>query len=779
MQRTGGRNKPCLLPASFYQFLKPACNAFELTYSFGSERSHKLNFLFFRTAIFMQHDSTNTVFSLAADLVNHTSRHLFLTGKAGTGKTTFLKYIVDNTKKNAVVVAPTGVAAINAGGVTMHSFFQLPFGPFLPATQNLFNGGQATDKHSLFKNIHFAGSKRELLQELELLIIDEVSMVRCDMLDAMDTILRHFRKQYNVPFGGVQVLYIGDMFQLPPVVQPPEWQLLSEHYNSPFFFEALVVKEAPPLYIELKKIYRQNEQHFIDILNRVRNNVPEKNDLLELNSRYDPAFNSPAGEKYITLTTHNKKADVINDAELKKLPGKLHTFKAEVDGEFSDKALPTDPNLQLKEGAQVMFVKNDSGAERRYFNGKLATVKKIAGDDITVSFEDGEDLVLEKETWKNIRYNYNKEKDDIEEEELGSFKQYPVRLAWAITIHKSQGLTFDKAVIDAGSSFAAGQVYVALSRCTSLDGLVLHSKIYPHAIATDKRVLEFAQREAAGDYLEQLLKQEKEKFQAEVLVKTFSWGKVITALREWKEAILGKKLPDTDAAFELANNLIGKALEQAAVAEKFQVQLQQILQSKNTDLLQQRVNKAVLYFAKSFADEIVLPFQEHMASVRFVSRITKYAKELRTTEAVLLHHLDKLNHLVYGDLVFLQYEAPAVKVQAAAAKPKKEKAKKGESHRDTLLLFREGKSVPEIAALRNLATGTVEGHLASFVYSGELSLDELVPPSKSKVILKAIEGTGMTATTLKHQLGDDYSYGEIRAVMNHYRLLQEQKKQPV
>ncbi|HET7897380.1 MAG TPA: helicase, partial [Flavisolibacter sp.] len=426
-----------------------------------------------------------------------------------------------------VIVAPTGVAAINAGGVTMHSFFQLPFGPFVPASLNNYSSsGQATDKHSLFKNIFFTGSKRELLQELELLIIDEVSMVRCDMLDAMDTILRHFRRQYNVPFGGVQVLYIGDMFQLPPVIPQQEWSILQEYYNSPFFFDAQVLKESPPLYIELKKIYRQNEQHFIDILNRVRNNEPQREDLEELNGRYIPAFNPPPGEKYITLTTHNRKADVINEAELKKLPGKLYTFTAEISGEFSDKALPTEFNLQLKEGAQVMFIKNDSGTERRYYNGKLATVKKISGEEITVSFNDGDDVKLEKEEWKNIRYNYDKEKNDIEEEELGSFKQYPVRLAWAITIHKSQGLTFEKAVIDAGASFAAGQVYVALSRCTSLEGLVLHSRIFANAISTDRRVLEFASREEDDEALQALLREEKEKFQAEMMVKTFNWSKV-------------------------------------------------------------------------------------------------------------------------------------------------------------------------------------------------------------------------------------------------------------
>ncbi|RYZ20137.1 MAG: hypothetical protein EOO10_23550, partial [Chitinophagaceae bacterium] len=389
------------------------------------------------------------------------------------------------------------------------------------------------------------------------------------------------------------------------------------------------------------------------------------------------------------------------------------------------------------------------------------------------------EMKLEKETWKNIRYQYNKENDDIEEEELGSFKQYPIRLAWAITIHKSQGLTFDKAVIDAGSSFAAGQVYVALSRCTSLEGLVLHSKIFSNAIATDRRVLEFAQREANDEYLEQLLKEEKEKFQADMLVKTFNWTRVLTALREWKETILGKKLPDVDAVFALANELIGKALEQATVAEKFQSQLQQVLATGDKDLLQQRVNKAILYFAKALAEEIVLPLQEHIATLRFASKVAKYVKEVRTTEAVILNQLEKLNSIAFGNLVFVQYEAPAVKAQSVITKTKKDKPVKGASHRDTLQLYKEGKSVDEIAQLRNLAVTTIEGHLASFIYSGDIDLDDLVHPTKSKAILSVINNVGMTATSIKQKLSSEYSYGEIRAVMNYYRLLQEQKKQPV
>ena len=600
------------------------------------------------------------------------------------------------------------------------------------------------------------------------------------MLDAIDVILRHFRKKPFLPFGGVQVVYIGDLFQLPPVIPQNEWDILKDYYESPFFFQAKVIKEATPLYIELKKIYRQNEQKFIDILNRIRNNIPGQDDLLELNSRFDPEFNPTGQEKYIILTTHNRKAEVINEAELKKLPGKLHSFKAELIGEFSEKALPADLNLQLKEGAQVMFIKNDSGNERRFYNGKLAIVKKITNDEITVSFNNGEDgFRLEKETWKNIRYNYNKEEGDIEEDELGSFKQFPVRLAWAITIHKSQGLTFDRAVIDAGSSFAAGQVYVALSRCTSLNGLILRSKIWPQAIATDNRVIAFAKKEANDEYLEELLKEEKQKFQAESLIKSFNWNRVIKTLEEWREMIPGKKLPAIETVISLNQQLIKFALIQKDIAEKFQQQLQVIFQSGDKDLLQQRVNKAILYFAKIFADEILLPLQEHLSSLQYASKVKKYFREVQKIEAVLNNHLQKLNAILYGDLIFVQYEHSS---QLNIPKPvpiKKQRPEKGASHRDTLLLYKQGKSLHEIAEMRNLAPGTIESHLASFVYTGELSIDELVKPEKASTILKIINSIGMSATTIKQRLSDDFTYGEIRAVMNYYRLQQELKKEIV
>jgi len=723
-------------------------------------------------------DQSNTVFNLAADLVNHTGKHVFITGKAGTGKTTFLKQIVQHARKNTVVVAPTGVAAINAGGATMHSVFQLPFGAFIPVPLTHGSGAvEATDRQRLFRNIRFAATKREMYQEMELLIIDEVSMVRCDMLDAVDTILRHFRRQPSLPFGGVQVVYIGDLFQLPPVIPQPEWELLKEHYESPFFFESKVVKEAPPVYIELKKIYRQNEQVFIDILNRVRNNQPLRSDLDELNKRYDPQFKAPAGEKYITLTTHNRKADVINEVALKELPGKTHQFEATITGEFSEKALPTEQVLQLKEGAQVMLIKNDSGNDRRYYNGKLGIVKQIFKDEIIISFQNEEaDLKLEKETWKNLRYTYNKESDAIEEEELGSFQQFPIRLAWAITIHKSQGLTFDRAVIDAGSSFAPGQVYVALSRCRSLEGMVLLSPIWSRSIATDQRILSFAQREADDSDLEALLKVEKDHYQADQLRKAFQWQKIIKALREWKELIVSKKIPDAEAVLQLNGQLLSKAVQQSGIAEKFRVQLDQLLLSGKEDVLLERVNKAVLYFTKAAVEEILLPVQEHIQSLRYVSKVKKYLQEVRTIEPVLFNYLEKLNSLQYRDLLFIHSVFPTVTRVDEESKPKKSKQEKGASGRDSLELFRQGKTVAEIAAIRSLSPTTVETHLAAFVYSGELDIYALLDRSKVDAVMKLIPLTGLSVTTLKQKAPADISYGEIRAIMNHHRFIEENRQ---
>lgn len=728
-------------------------------------------------------DDHNPIFKLAADFVNHTSRSVFLTGKAGSGKTTFLKHIVKSTSKKCVVVAPTGVAAINAGGVTMHSFFQLPFGPYLPGTQNKFNGVEVSDKHSLFRNIRFSRDKRDLLRELELLIIDEVSMVRCDMLDAMDTILRQFRRRYNEPFGGVQILYIGDLYQLPPVTKTEEWEILKEHYESPFFFHSHAAIQAPPLYIELKKIYRQSDPQFIDLLNRVRNNNITQEDLQLLNSRYEGRYTPPASENYITLSTHNYKADAVNASELDKLPGKLYRFHGSIEGDFSDKSLPTEMELRLKEGAQVIFIKNDQEQERRYYNGKLAVVSKIRADEIIVSFPDSKtELTIEKETWRNIRYTLNRETEKVEEEEIGSFTQYPIRLAWAITIHKSQGLTFHKAVLDAGNSFAAGQVYVALSRCSTFEGLILQSRISFDSISTDPRVIEFAQKEQAANELEALLVHEQQRFWADQLRGVFDFASVIDIIENFKEELEEKKLPHVKAASALADQLLVVANEKQEVARKFQPELNRLVISvphHGADVLTARMQKAIEYFSKAITEEMLLPLQQYENSLRKAAKVKKYLAEVGIVRQALAAKLKQIQQASYGDIVFYQpSEKEQKQLETFKKSPvrKKGKQEKGSSLQETLAAFREGKDLKEIARNRNLAESTIEGHFAQLVKSGDIKIHELMSDERVHIIENAIAETSENSTTpVKQLLGEEYSYGEIRMVVNHLARLKPEQ----
>ncbi|AXY76747.1 helicase [Paraflavitalea soli] len=738
-------------------------------------------------------DISNEYFQLAVRFVNQTSRHLFLTGKAGTGKTTFLRYIQQNSFKKMAVVAPTGVAAINAGGVTMHSFFQLPFGPFIPIKQGGWQSGgpEVTDQHSLFKNIRFNNAKRELLRELELLVIDEVSMVRADMLDAIDAILRQFRRQPLLPFGGVQVLYIGDLHQLPPVVGNDEWDnILKHHYASPFFFDAQVIKQAPPVYLELKKIYRQNDASFIQILNNLRNNTTSAEDLRQLHNHYYPGFTPEDDEHYITLTSHNYKADKINQYQLAKLPGEIFEFRGEIKGDFNEKALPAEMTLQLKEGAQIMFIKNDKGELRRYFNGKLGIVKAIEKDKIMVSFPNEEiELELEQETWKNIRYSYNKEKDHIDEEELGTFKQYPIRLAWAITIHKSQGLTFQKAIIDAGESFAPGQVYVALSRLTSMEGLVLYSRIQPHCISTDQRVIAFTSAEMETNELQQALQEERKAFVSRSIVQSFDWTKVTAAWDAHFEGYEERQIPDKNRAVIRARAMLAQIMDQQEVAVKFMRQLEQLVITAEADgygILQQRLQAATSYFILQL-EEVSTKLQQHIDEVKVKQKVKKYVKELQ--ELKLLFQRKKqsveqamqiVNALVKGvqgdDLLqMVENQKKAAVIVIQEVEEKVIKPKKGETKIISLQLFKEGKNIAAIAALRGMAVSTIEGHLVQFIATGEINIEDIVPEHKIVPILEALEAAGGTSSSAaKEKLGEDYSYSEIRAVMQYRYWLQRE-----
>lgn len=739
-----------------------------------------------------QKDDTNLVFHLAERLVNQTGRHIFLTGKAGTGKTTFLKHIISSTKKNCVVVAPTGVAAINAGGVTMHSMFQLPFEPFIPEGKSInhfnTNAVKVADRHSLFTKLRLNKEKRELFEKLELLIIDEVSMMRCDMLDAIDTILRAFRNNHVQPFGGVQVLYIGDLFQLPPVIKNDEWEVLRNYYEGPFFFQSRVAVQHPPLYIELQKIYRQNEQQFIYLLNRVRNNNLDEEDFQLLNSRYNNNFRSQPKEKYIVLCTHNYKADEINNRELTALQTPVKIIKGIIEGDFPDHLLPTEKDLQLKQGAQVMFIKNDSGEIRKYYNGKIGTVKEITDENIIVTDENGHDLSVSRERWDNIKYTYNRERDKIDEEELGSFMQYPFRLAWAITIHKSQGLTFEKAIIDAGQAFAAGQVYVALSRCTSLEGLVLHSRIWPNSVSTDTRIIAYSQQVAGADELSQVLETERQVYQAQQLIKLFYFDDVKKLFAEWIEILPGKKIPDAEAAVALSKTLNNEILKLEETAEKFRTQLQRLLhqakETGNKNELQQRLQKAVEWFTNEFATKLLEPLQFHIAELSHERKVKQYLKFITGLEYALWQQLQRLAYAQLDDSYLHNEKNKFDKYNPANAKPKpalqkQTKQEKGQTYNETLTQYRSGKTITEIAAARNLAVSTIEGHLAMFVKSGEIDVYELVSKEKVEVILKALneqtESTGFG--TVKEKLGNDYSYADIRAVANYRQRIVEEIKE--
>ena len=581
----------------------------------------------------MNPDENNAIFRLAADFINQTSGHVFLTGKAGTGKTTFLKYIRQHTHKNVIVAAPTGVAAINAGGVTLHSLFQLPFDPYLPGVSNPL-------KKNFFR---FSAPKMDLLNQLELLIIDEVSMLRADVLDCIDEILRRIRHNMQ-PFGGIQILYIGDLFQLPPVVKDEEWELLQTYYKGTFFFHARVIRQTEPVYLELKTVYRQGDPVFVDLLNRIRNNIATPDDLHELNKRYNPLFTPKEGENYIILTTHNYRSDAINQRRLEELPAEERVFTGTVEGDFPDYALPTDMDLRLKAGAQVMFIRND--AEGRFFNGKIATITRIVADQIFVYLpEMNEDILVEKEEWENMRYSLNREKNKIEEEKLGSFTQYPLRLAWAITIHKSQGLTFEKAIIDAGASFAAGQTYVALSRCTSLDGIALFSRIRPNCILTNDDAVRYSRNEKEENELLRLFHERKTRFRMERLLLYFDWRPVYDLLQKFDKLTED----ETDRKYEQAKLLFAGFRGKIAVWEdttfKFQQQLTQIVQQKTTEeeiisLLKMRCQKALVYFHEQFVAEILKPLQDLITASKINKKNRAFLKKLIAIENDMLSFLE-------------------------------------------------------------------------------------------------------------------------------------------
>ncbi len=588
-------------------------------------------------------DENNAVFQLATDFINQTSEHIFLTGKAGTGKTTFLKHIRENTHKITLVAAPTGVAAINAGGVTLHSLFQLPFEPFIPGISS------SSSKRNFFS---FSKQKLDLIRQLELLIIDEVSMLRADTLDAIDHSLKRIR-QSSLPFGGVQMLYIGDMFQLPPVAKDDEWKMLKDYYPTTFFFHSHAVRQHQPVYIELKKVYRQGDPVFVDLLNRVRNNIMTPEDIQKLNARYIQDFSPADEDKFITLTTHNYKADQINSRKLAELPSGERILTGDIQGDFPDYSLPTEVQLRLKEGAQIMFIKNDMEDPRRYFNGKIAVVSRIVDDSLYVYIPElEEEIRVVKEIWKNVKYSLDKVSGEVVEEELGTFTQYPVRLAWAITIHKSQGLTFEKAVIDIGSSFAAGQAYVALSRCTSLEGIVMHSRIHPGCVMTDEYAVGFSKSEKERAELDAIFHQGKRRFWAERLLRYFEWRQMYIILRGMERLLEDKEAEEYLAAHKLLETFRKETYGLENVSLKFQTQLSSLTQeeSGNMELLRERCCKAVLYFSDGVIRKILLPLQEYISNFKSIKKAKTFYKNLIEIEEDIILFLENMKRVRYNDI---------------------------------------------------------------------------------------------------------------------------------
>lgn len=591
--------------------------------------------------------NTNPELELANTLISQTGTNIFLTGKAGTGKTTFLRTLVKESPKRMIILAPTGIAAINAGGMTIHSFFQLPFAPYIPGTAF---GGDAKYR------FRFGKEKLNIMRSIDLLVIDEISMVRADLLDAVDDVLRRFRRN-SKPFGGIQLLLIGDIQQLPPVSTNNDWQLLSEYYDSPYFFSSHALRETSLCTIELKKVYRQSDAHFLALLNSIRENRCTSDDLAALNSRYKPDLCDGHDDGYIRLTTHNIQAQQINQRKLSELPSQSYKFKASIEGNFPEYSYPTDLELELRKGAQVMFVKNDISGMHRYANGTIGMVTSISQDGIEVVVnETGVKVKVEEAEWANARYRLDEETKEIVEEIEGTFKQYPLKLAWAITVHKSQGLTFDKAIIDVSSSFAHGQAYVALSRCRSLEGMILSSPIFASAVISDKVIDSFtdAQRESVPT-IEQCHAMQKAYF-ADLLKQLFGFRQMEMLLNHYIRLIdehLYNTYPKQLEMYKNESQRFRQSIVEVSI--KFENQYTRMaVQSDNCEndtSLQDRINSASKYFSdmlrplSDLLDNTDITSDNKEIRKRIETAFDELSDSVRIKSALMSHVLEKGFHV--------------------------------------------------------------------------------------------------------------------------------------
>jgi uncharacterized protein YpbB len=750
-------------------------------------------------------EALSTTAEYVLKFVNQTNKSIFLTGKAGTGKTTLLKEIIRTTHKNVVVVAPTGIAALNAGGVTIHSMFQLPFAGFIPEHNLPFQFTETVkfeSRDSLRHHFKMRGDKQAVIQNLELLVIDEVSMLRADVLDAMDYMLRTVRRK-DRPFGGVQVLFIGDLLQLPPVVKNEEWDVLRKYYKGKFFFHSRVVQQNPPLYIELTKIYRQTDERFINVLNNLRNNVVTSQDIKILNGFVKPDFDTKTNPGYITLTTHNAKADSLNAKSLEALKGEEHVYKPEIVGEFPDKIYPVDESLRLKTGSQIMFIKNDLSPEKNYFNGKIGFIKSLSDEEILVHFpEENLTIEVERYEWKNIRYYVDELSKEIKEDVLGTFVHYPIKLAWAITVHKSQGLTFDKAVLDVSGVFLPGQAYVALSRLRSLEGLILLSPIQMNGISNDADVMDYSESRAGEEELEHSLKAETRNFIFNYLVTSFQWSDLATHwqrhrmsyLQEGEKALKSKHRAWAQQQEEHMHKLLDPAI-------KFIKQLERIFADKSIDMafVNERIVAAYNYFYPVM-DRLAGQVLGKMEEIKRIRKAKGYyeelseLEELQTTATVRLMKAKLLMEIVIAGSEIskenllspeiFNYKRRKLEVIRAAEKPnagslleeetedyvverkapkKKSAEPKKSTYEETLELWQQKLSVKEIAGMRKLTESTVYGHLAKLVQAGQIKLSDIIPQDRIAALTEAFKDfDGESLNALKEKHPDEFSWDELK-----------------
>ena len=735
--------------------------------------------------------------------INQTNRSLFLTGKAGTGKTTLLKEIIKTTHKNTVVVAPTGIAALNAGGVTIHSMFQLPFGGFIPdnSAPHFSDSVKFETKNTLVRHFKMSGLKKSVIRNMELMIIDEVSMLRADLLDAIDFMMQSVRKK-KAPFGGVQVLFIGDLLQLPPVIRDEEWSTLRKYYNGKFFFHSHVIQQNPPLYIELSKIFRQSDDAFISILNNLRNNQISNDDLAVLNQYVKPNFDLNNNKGYIILTTHNAKADAINAKALEDLEGKLMTFNPEIVDDFPDKIYPIEYNLQLKVGAQIMFVKNDPSFEKKYYNGKMGFIKSLSSNEILVHFPD-ENLTIEVEKfeWQNIRYKINETTKEIEDDILGTFVHYPIKLAWAITVHKSQGLTFDKAVLDVSQVFVPGQAYVALSRLRSLNGLILLSPLQMNGISNDQDVMDYSLNKASEEALAQSLQQDTKKYLHNYLKATFDWADLT---QEWRnhqfsyneKSEVSEKSKHAVWAKKQAES-IGEILDPS---RKFLSQLDKLFAAENFDINQivERIHAAYNYFfitmdrvvydilwkmeevkrakkAKAYFDELVLLEEMQIKAVfqlmkaklliNTVAAGAEISKENLNSNEIKSYRNNKISEIQakFRELNITIVEDDVDVNRYTKKKSSKTQAPKKSTTQETYELWLQSNSINEIAAIRKLTPQTIYGHFAKLIEAGQVRLQDVMPEDKIEALTLIFKGfKGESLNELMEVHGDKFTWNDMR-----------------